>query len=215
MDIYRLENSPIPATVEDWSDAKLIIDGLHDSGVTDILQHIQKHPEILAELAPAVKILDVNAAAVKVYGAASKQELIDSFNAPPDLTSYNPETGFSDIFATLLDRFSKGEVWVELEGDDTTIDGDTIYIRASTSIAAGHEENWSLVFQTVEDFTEKKKAEDAAHENEERYRLAITGANDGMWDWQIDEDKFFCVAKHRRRYRYRRVSGRPVAGSGA
>ena len=194
MDIYRLENSPIPATVEDWSEAKRIIDRLLGSGVTDVIQYVRDHPKILAELAPAVKVLNVNRAAVKVYGAASKRDLIDIFNAPPDLTTYNPETGLSDIFVTLLDRFSKGEVWVELEGPDTTTDGDSIYIRASTTIAVDHESDWSLVFQTVEDFTEKKKAQETAREHEERYKLAIEGAHDGMWDWQIDKDKFFASA---------------------
>lgn len=157
----RFENSPIPMTDEDWSAAKKIADGLRASGVTDIRQYVREHPELLAELAPAVKILDANYAAVKTYRAASKQELLKAFNAPPDLTTYNPVTGLSDIFVELVQRFSEGETRVEMEGPDTAFDGSIIYIRTTTSIARGREHDWGRVFQTVEDFTARKAAEES------------------------------------------------------
>jgi signal transduction histidine kinase len=157
----RFENSPIPMTDEDWSEAKEIADRLRASGVTDIRQYVRDHPELLAELAPAVKILDANPAAVRTYKAGSKQELLEIFNAPPDLDSYNPTTGLSDIFVELVQRFSDGETRVEIEGPDTALDGSVIYIRTTTSIARGREHDWGRVLQTVEDFTLRKAAEDS------------------------------------------------------
>lgn len=157
----RFENSPIPMTDEDWSAAKKIADGLRAAGVVDIRQYVRENPELLAELAPAVKILDANYAAVKTYRAASKQELLEAFNAPPDLTTYNPTTGLSDIFVELVQRFSEGETRVEMEGPDTAFDGSIIYIRTTTSIARGREHDWGRVFQTVEDFTTRKAAEES------------------------------------------------------
>ncbi|WP_282609543.1 HAMP domain-containing sensor histidine kinase [Pelagibius sp. Alg239-R121] len=157
----RFENSPIPMTDEDWSAAKKIADSLRASGVQDIRQYVRKHPELLAELAPAVKILDANAAAVRTYKAASKAVLLEAFNEPPDLTTYNPETGLSDIFVELVQRFSEGETRVEMEGPDTALDGSVIYIRTTTSIARGREHDWGRVIQTVEDFTARKAAEES------------------------------------------------------
>ncbi len=157
----RFENSPIPMTDEDWSEAKGIIDRLACSGVTDIRRHIKAHPELLADLAPAVKILDANPAAVRTYKAKSKQQLLKAFNSPPDLTTYNPVTGLSDIFVELLQRFSEGETRVEMEGPDTALDGSVIYIRTTTSIARGREHDWGRVLQTVEDFTTRKAAEES------------------------------------------------------
>ena len=149
----HFENSPIPMSDEDWSAAKRIADRLTASGVDDIRDYVQENPSLLAELAPAVKILNVNPAAVKTYKAKSRQELLAAFNAPPDLNTYNPMTGLSDIFVELIHRFAKGETHVVVEGPDTALDGSVIYIRTTTKIDRGREHDWGRVIQTVQDFT--------------------------------------------------------------
>ena len=148
-------------TDEDWSGAKKIIDRLRTTGTSDIRDHIRAHPERLTELAAAVRTLDANAAAVRTYKAVNKKELLKALNARPDLAGYNPGTGLSDIFVELLHRFSEGETRVEIEGPDTALDGSAIYIRTTTSIARGREEDWSCVLRTVEDVTARKAAEES------------------------------------------------------
>ena len=76
-DLWRnwFDDSPVPMAIEDWSKAKQIVDRLRNSSIENSDEYIGEHPEILAELAPAAKVLDANAALIGVYNASSKQDL--------------------------------------------------------------------------------------------------------------------------------------------
>ena len=46
-------------------------------------------------------------------------------------------------------------------------------------------------FGMFTDITERRRAEAALHLSEARYALALRGANDGIWDWDLLEDKVY------------------------
>jgi PAS domain S-box-containing protein len=45
---------------------------------------------------------------------------------------------------------------------------------------------------TAEDITARREAEEALRRSEERWQLALQGANEGIWDWKVQSNDFFC-----------------------
>lgn len=78
-------------------------------------------------------------------------------------------------------------------------EGDTLIAETSLprplgryAILAGkasplYDENGDIVgsIETIRDITEQRHSEEALVESEERYRLTLDAANDGIWDWDI------------------------------
>lgn len=51
--------------------------------------------------------------------------------------------------------------------------------------------NVSHVIEYSRDITDRKRTEEALKESEERYALAARGANDGLWDWDLRNNKIY------------------------
>ena len=52
-------------------------------------------------------------------------------------------------------------------------------------------ENASLYEQSQQEIIERKRVEQALRESEERYALAVRGANDGLWDWDLRSNQIY------------------------
>lgn len=52
-------------------------------------------------------------------------------------------------------------------------------------------ENARLYEQAQQELVERRRMESALRESEERYALAVQGANDGVWDWDLKRDRIY------------------------
>ncbi len=124
-----------------------------------------------------LKIAFVNPAAVDLFGASRPDQILG--RAAFDL--FPPDS--HPVIRERLDRVLRGErvrpaddKAVRVDGSLTHVELNTVLVDNCGSRAAG------LI---VRDITERKAAEAALRDSEERLTLAFAGAREGVWDWDL------------------------------
>jgi len=172
------ESSPISLWDEDFSEIKKCIDELKARDVGDLGSYLRQRPELVWELAGKVRVLDVNQATLNLYRAKSKEEF---FCGITKVFSRESLEGFLQVLEIIAD----GERTFVTEKEHVTLDGEFLKVQLYWAVAKGHEETYSRILVSVVDITERKKAEEALRESEERFSLAMQATRDGVWDWDI------------------------------
>ncbi|MCE7858348.1 MAG: HD domain-containing protein [Chloroflexi bacterium CFX2] len=152
---YRslFEDSPISFWVEDFSKVKQLLNEIGQEGMSDISQYLERHPEFVRQCATQVRIVDVNSAALKLYGARHKNELLGNLlNVLPDLPL--------NQFQKELIHIASGKSSFEWEEVDYTLAGEKIHVNLRWMVAPGYEDTLSRVIVSTIDITERQHAEE-------------------------------------------------------
>ncbi|HET8647767.1 MAG TPA: diguanylate cyclase, partial [Vicinamibacteria bacterium] len=70
-------------------------------------------------------------------------------------------------------------------------DGSTFPVQLMSDVLKDETGRPVAVVTTCEDITERRRAEQALRDSEARYALAVRGANDGIWDWSLADDRLY------------------------
>jgi PAS domain S-box-containing protein len=120
------------------------------------------------------RITFVNAAALGLLGAASADQIVGR-----PIVDLFDEPGRTRVGALVDDAHLEGAHRVD--GGLVRIDGTLVDVEAV--IAPIEDRSIQLV---IRDITDRKRAEHALRENEERLTLAFAGAREGLWDWNVE-----------------------------
>ncbi|MFW9993339.1 MAG: PAS domain S-box protein [Candidatus Odinarchaeota archaeon] len=173
---YRnlFEESPVALYEEDFSEIKVFIDSLKQSGITDFREYFDKHPEAVKYCASLGKVLDANKTALKTVKAPSKSELLGKLNK-------TFSEGSLRAFKEELIALSEGKTRFTHDAVSQTLKGENIYYNLIVSVLPGYEETLSKVFVSTLDITDLKRAEEELLQSEERYRTLVTTMSEGIW----------------------------------
>ena len=124
----------------------------------------------------AGKFVDVNPAMVKMFGYASKEEMLaidiqnELYFSPEERESHILDSGQQDIEIYVMRRKDGSEVWVEDHGH---------YV---------HDEHGNILFHEglLRDVTARKLADEKIRESEERLAAVIEGSQLGYSDWNLE-----------------------------
>jgi PAS domain S-box-containing protein len=150
---YRniFETAGVSIWEEDFSEVEAAIDTLKAQGVRNFRQYMATHPEFVRQAVSMVKIVNVNDATVKLFGAASKRELLGSLHA-----IFTPET--EKVFAEELIAVAEERTSFASETSIQTLKGEKLAVLFTMTFPP-QPAKLNSVLVTLMDITERKRAE--------------------------------------------------------
>src|SRR5262245_29315136 len=124
------------------------------------------------------RIVFVNPAAVRIFGASSPDQVIG--RTPFDFFHIDQHIHLRDRVSKLL----AGSAVPVNEERAVGLDGTVTEVEVACTL---FEDSHGRGIQSVmRDITQRKRTEAALRESEERLSLAFAGAQEGVWDWDLE-----------------------------
>ena len=171
---YRslFENSPVVIWEEDFSAVKSCLEDLGKQGVTDLDAYLTTHEELLHECIQLVQVTDVNRAALLLYGASSKPDLMGS------LRNTFPREAVAGFKDELLQVAKQG---LSFHGESfvRTFDGQLHRVIVDWTVLPGYEQTYEKVLVTLSDITDLRQAQ-------EKYQGIFENSAEGIFQTTPD-----------------------------
>ncbi|PWT74587.1 MAG: hypothetical protein C5B60_06515 [Chloroflexi bacterium] len=174
---YIFETAGVSIFEEDWSAIRDLLHQLRLQGVTDLRAHLDRHPQIVMEAIPLVKIINVNDYTLQLFEAPSKAVLLGSLDR-----IFVPET--AQVFKEELIAAWEGRDIYRDQAPVRTLTGEDLAVFF-TLVVPRRETDWKRVMVTLTDITVLSQAEAALREKEERLRTAMSAGQMGAWGVEL------------------------------
>lgn len=149
-----LEASPVALWEEDFSALKFYVDGLKKQGIKDLESYFDAHRREVIAVVGRLQITRVNAKALKLSGARSKEEFFEKF-------SHLIRSDYSfEKYKCYLLAVARGESSYEWEEKRKNLQGEIVHIHFQWQVIPGWEDTFQRVVVIALDITGRKTTED-------------------------------------------------------
>ncbi len=150
---------------------------------------VELSPEGIITMSLNGTILTVNKSFLQLSGFGEESFLGKHFLSIPTLILQEIKT-----YTQLFSRIVKGDTQRPIEFKWKHKSGEVHFGEAHVSfIKKG---SIRFIQGVIRDITESKKAQKLLVESEQRYNLAMQAVNEGIWDWNVDDNKVFFDSRY-------------------
>jgi len=146
------EYAPISLWEQDYSGIKAFLDGLRASGVRDLGEYLDEHPNDIDQSLRLIKVKHVNQETINMFGAKDEAELLASLDR-----MFRDE--MRAHWRSELMALWNGELTWSGDGINYRLDGEALHIRLHWRILPECESTWECVLVSIENITALKLAE--------------------------------------------------------
>jgi PAS domain S-box-containing protein len=159
---YIFEAAGVAIVEEDFSLVKAALDDLKAQGIKDFRKYFSENPDFVQQAIDMVRIVNANNAAVRMFGAQDKNQLLGSLHQV-----FVPQT--LEIFVEELLALVDGQTYLESETVLQTLQGEHLNILFTITFPESTGK-FDSVLVSMMNITVRRQAEAAVRVNQERLR---------------------------------------------
>jgi diguanylate cyclase (GGDEF)-like protein len=174
--------APISLWLEDYSGLKQLLEGWRGAGVVDLVAHLNADPARVRECMAQLRVLSVNRSTLGLFGAQSQEELLSRLDS----------VFRDDMAASLineLDQLWQGKLAFDSQTVNYALDGRRLDVHVRVRVLPGHEALWDRVLVSLDDITERVRAERLRRESERYARDLFDHSPVSLWVEDFSEVK--------------------------
>jgi PAS domain S-box-containing protein len=149
---------------------------------------IESAPSVILHWNPQGEITFLNEYGLRLFGYR-EEEIIGK----PVLGTITPEVDSAgrDLAKMIRDICRDPERYADNENENMTKDGRRPWLHWSNRYVLDEQGKLSGILSIGNDITERRRMEGELRLSRERLSLALQGANDGLWDWNVDTGEVY------------------------
>jgi len=180
------DDSPLALWEEDYSAVKkqLLELNLINEKPEIVTSFLQDHPEIVRKCFSLIKIINVNSQCLIQYGPKNKSELL-TINI----------SSIPTYFIKHLEAICQGNNNLNIDAQTKNSQGEIREIHLVYSVVKGYEDSLERVIISTEDITERKSAEKAALNTQQKIESLINTVDGIVWECDIETLAFSFISK--------------------